>query len=203
MRIIYSILGTIVTVVASCLGLYHFLDVFYFSTFRSQDNFYLILDILIVVFIVLPMVAILLLLFYFRSFDKVNVRGIAVGGVIGYLLYTLLDTYISGIVPSIHPYLNYVMLLSIIVGYIVVKREFNDFKIVYIGIGSAIGWLLGYAAVIVMRAIQNSLTSYFYFDTFETSLVLGMIALSAVVGWLLSTNKKKVDALPETQQPSH
>ncbi|MBD8499727.1 hypothetical protein [Paenibacillus arenosi] len=203
MKIIYSILGSIVTVVASNLGLFHVLDVFYFSTFRSPDGFFPTLQSVVVAFTALLVLAILLLLFYFKSFDKVNVRGIAVGGAIGYLLYTLLDTYISADVPSINPYLNYIMLLSIIVGYIVVKREFNDFKIVYIGIGSAIGWLLGYATVIVMRAIQNSLISYFYFDTFETSLVLGVIAVSAIVGWLLSTNKKKVDSLPETQQPSH
>ncbi|TVX93479.1 hypothetical protein [Paenibacillus agilis] len=194
MRSLYAMLGSVVTIIASYLVVYILIGIFYFSKFSPQETFspgFLVYATGIIAF---PVLTILVSIIYFKWYGNINVRGIAVGGVLGLWLYTLVNEYLFRFVPYsafIQIMLDCIPLLLIIIGYKFVTHKLSDNKVKFTLLGMAIGWVVTYAAVIGMRAAQNSLTSYFHFDTFEKSIVLGVIAISGVAGWLLSKNTKK------------
>ncbi|MCR8842344.1 hypothetical protein NQ117_01470 [Paenibacillus sp. SC116] len=193
MRSLYAMLGSLVTVVASYLVALILLDNFYFSTSTPQDSFALSFLVYSIGMIAFPILTILVSIFYFKYDEMINVRGIAVGGVFGVWLYMLLDEHITIFVPYssfIQKLLSLLPLLFIIVGYKVITRKLADNKVKYVLLGTVIGFIVSYVTVIGMRAAQNSLTSYFYFDTFEISIVLGAIAVSGVLGWFLARENK-------------
>lgn len=81
----------------------------------------------------------------------------------------------------INRYMNIFTLIFIVLGYLLLRRKpsWLHFNGVLLGIIS--GYVISYGFVILLRLINNSLTSYFYFDHLE----LGIVIVGAVAGLIV------------------
>ncbi|OMC69048.1 hypothetical protein BK126_14795 [Paenibacillus sp. FSL H7-0326] len=184
MKIIYSLLGGIVTAVALYLCAYQLMDVFYYSSLpdRGPGSFPGLSAALAGIYL-FPVVMLVIFILFLIVYNKINIRGIWLGGAAGLWLYSLLMT----LAPS--QVFNYLPIIAIISGYILIQSTLSDRVLNWTLFGAACSWLVTYLVIIGGRAVQNTLTSYFYFSPSQQIVVLAGILVLGIVGWLIGMNK--------------
>ncbi|WP_221567098.1 hypothetical protein [Alkalihalobacillus sp. TS-13] len=142
-----------------------------------------------------PIIIIILLFVYYYKFESWNVRGLLFGAVIGLWLVKILEVW------NLPYYINVIPTFSMVIGYFFVRRTNAWLYINGFTIGTVFGFVIAYIMVIVLRWVNNSLTSYFYFSPSEQSLLLITILLTAIIGNLIEKKLKNMkNSLSEIKQ---
>lgn len=192
MKIVYSLLGSLFGV----LGLYvvagYIIDFSYFKNLpESGPGSFPGLPILLNGIVLFPVISLIFFALFFIFYNKLNVRGIAFGGMAGFWIFSLLSVFSYSALYSFLPF------ILIIAGYVVIKRAYPDQPWNGILWGALGGLLVSYHMVIVGRALNNTLTSYFNFSDFEKLFVLIGILIFGIAGCLIGKkSSKKVEASP-------
>lgn len=186
MKIIYSLLGSIVTALALYLCVYQLMDVFYYSSLPDAGpGIFPGLSAVLAGIYLFPAVTLVIFILFVIIYNKINIRGIWFGGAAGLWLYSLLMT----LAPS--QVFNYLPIIAIIAGYILIQTTLSDRVLNWTLLGAACGWLVTYLIIIGGRALQNTLTSYFNFSPSQQIVVLAGILVLGIVGWLIGMRKSR------------
>ncbi|MBD8499730.1 hypothetical protein [Paenibacillus arenosi] len=196
MRSLYSILGSIVSIIASYLVVNFLLEIFYISKFSPSEVGMARLGAYLYAILAFPLLTIAVSVKFFKTYGKLNVRGIAFGGVFGFWLYTLVNNQLfipySPYSSIIQIVIDCIPLLCILIGIKAVPQKLSDYKLKYTMLGMGVGCMLSYIIVFSMRAVNNTFTGYIsLFRSSEIPLVLGVIAVSGIAGWFLSEGMRK------------
>lgn len=188
MKIIYSLVGSITLALAFILAAFNLLGltVFLEATGSWQDNPLSELAYIIYGVTAFPIVTLSLFLLFIWLYHKLNIRGIAIAGGVGTWLFFGIHIYWADMTK----YVMWIPLLLIIAGYFLIKREYKDYKLRYLLFGMIFGWGISYLTVLGKRLFQNTLTSYFNFNSAEEKYVIIMIAILGITGWLFGKYSK-------------
>ncbi|SFS61732.1 hypothetical protein [Paenibacillus sp. 453mf] len=187
MKIIYSLLGSIVTALALYLCVYQLMDVFYYNSQPDAGpGSFPGLSATLAGIYLFPAVTLVIFILFLFVYNKMNVRGIVFGGIAGLWLYSLLMT----LAPS--QVIKYLPIIAIIAGFILIKPRMSDRVLNWTLLGAACGWLVTYLIIIGGRAFQNTHTSYFNFSPSQQIVVLAGILVLGIVGWLIGIKKSRV-----------
>lgn len=129
---------------------------------------------------IVTLVIIFILIIVFRVFyEKLNVPLILFSSFFSLWLFQLFmlsrPFYTIG-------YSYFLPLILFVLAYLFIKRKNDWLSINGFTIGTILGLLLSYGAVILWRKIDNTLTSFFWFDNIEKTLVLIVTFLGAWIG---------------------
>ncbi|MGF9696136.1 hypothetical protein [Paenibacillus sp. MABNR03] len=184
MKMVYSLLGSIITVLALYLFAIPLINIFYIGTLPDEGpGIFPGLRIFLSSLIVLPVLILLFFGLYIIFYKKMNLQGLIYGGIIGLWLFSVLME-LSPL--SIYYYLP---LIATVACYFLVKPSRSDQVLNWTLLGTIFGWIITYLLVIVIRAVQNSLTSYFNFDPSQKILVFVGILLFGISGWFIGKRR--------------
>lgn len=189
MRFLNSVIAAALTGTLGYLGVMFVSSFFWDSSPGSMDGFgFLILSFPLYLFI-----TILLIFVFFFLYNRINVHGMVFGGVIGILVTELIRIGLETIpfqhLSYYYEYRFVLILMMMVAGLILVKKTSKWYHHNGFILGSITGLVLSYSVVILMRAINNSLTSYFYLDSLESFLLLSGTTIGAIIGNLLGQKR--------------
>lgn len=129
--------------------------------------------------IMVPIITFILIIVFHFFYKKLNVPIILFSGVFSLWLFQLFGVFGAFYVMQ---YSSILPLLFFILGYLLIKRKNVWLYINGFTIGTILGLLSSYGAVILWRKMDNTLTSFFWFDNTEKTLVLVATFLGAWIG---------------------
>ncbi|MDQ0427197.1 hypothetical protein QOZ98_000022 [Planomicrobium stackebrandtii] len=130
----------------------------------------------------------LLFIIFLIFYKRLNMLGLLLGAGFGFWLVRLLQLLNQWIRPysgnsdSLYVYLNVLVFVCMLVGLFFIKHDTKRFSLAGTVAGAASGLLLSYGAVIVYRWVDNTLTSFLYFDLLETTVVIFGILVFTLIG---------------------
>lgn len=139
--------------------------------------------------IIIPLIIIILTIVFRIFYKKLNVPFILFSGVFSLWVFQFVMLFISW---SATAYIFIIPIILFPLTYLFIKRKNTWLYINGFTIGTLVGWLLSYGAVILWRKFTNTLTSFFWFDAEQKLLLLITILLGAWIGIYLE-KKRKVD----------
>lgn len=151
------------------------------------------LSYLIITIPIFLLLTFLLVLVFFIFYHRMNMHGMVFGGVAG-LLFTQLILVVLELIPfspeSVLPYIinyyrNYrfiLIILAMVTGLIFIKKSTKWLHLNGFVLGSMVGLIVSYSFILILRKLNNTLTSYFYLDATEMSVVVAMAILGSIVG---------------------
>lgn len=138
-------------------------------------------------FLAVPIITLILIIIFHIFYEKLNVPIILFSGVFSLWLFQLFMAL--GIFYGME-YIYILPIIFFILGYLLVKRKNAWLYINGFTIGTILGLLSSYSAVILWRKIDNTLTSFFWFDDKEKILVLVVTFLGAWIGNSIEKKRK-------------
>ncbi|ANU23370.1 hypothetical protein [Planococcus donghaensis] len=144
----------------------------------------------LLVFLIYSELLLMLLLFiiFIVFYERLNMFGLLLGAGFGFWLVHLLKLFVqwTGTNPSyselLYVYPNIIAFFCMLTGFFFIKHDTKRFSLAGTVAGAAFGILISYGAVIVYRWMDNTLTSFLYFDLKETTAVMIGISIFAFVG---------------------
>ncbi|MCM3784516.1 hypothetical protein M3231_16150 [Neobacillus mesonae] len=186
MKLVFSLIGSIMTILGLYLFSYNWFSGNYISNPTNENpGSFPNASYFITGFYIFPLLCLVFFILYMIFYKKINIRGIVLSGMVGFWLFSLLTTISSS------PIYYYLPLIVIVLGAFLVRFKGSGQAMNWTLAGTAAGWLIAYLIVIALRAIQNSLTSYFYFDPSQKIFVLAMILVFGIAGWLIGRKKNQ------------
>ncbi|AIY05698.1 hypothetical protein Plano_1733 [Planococcus sp. PAMC 21323] len=151
------------------------------------------------VFLIYSELLLMLLLFiiFIVSYERLNMFGLILGAGFGFWLVHLLELFVqwTGANPSyselLYAYPNIIAFFCMLIGFFFIKHDTKRFSLVGTVAGAASGLLISYGAVIVYRWVDNTLTSFLYFDLIETIVVVFGILIFALIGNIIGKKNQQ------------
>ena len=185
--ILTGIIGFLATM--TCIGMYF--EFLTNATYEFPDGLFILFTALLV----FPILTIILAVFFFIKYNRINMTGIIFAGITGLWLIRAINeivpwmSYSKGIGDMFNTsylsYLNILLVLFWILGYLFVHPTSKWIHINGFLLGAFSSLVLSYVVVIILRGLNNSLTSFFHFNFQETLFVLLCIFAGTIIGnWI-------------------
>ncbi|WP_142826298.1 hypothetical protein [Planococcus soli] len=159
-------------------------------------------DVLLLLIYSSVFLVLLLFIVFLIFYKRLNMLGLLLGAGFGFWLvrfFQLLNQWIwqySGYSEPLYVYLNVLVFVCMLVGLFFIKYDTKRFSLAGTVAGAAGGLLFSYGAVIVYRWVDNTLTSFLYFDLIETTVVILGVPIFAFTGnWAVKKYGSKGTAL--------
>ncbi|MEQ6353329.1 hypothetical protein ABNX05_01725 [Lysinibacillus sp. M3] len=197
MKIFLNVTSYLATAIAAVLASFSLAEIYHFNS-DDQYRYYQI-----GIYLMSPITVIISFIICYFLIKKITIKPIIFGTLIGFWLikvipmvnfsyhYRLDEDYILNI--FIRNTIDYYILLlpSILVflSHFLLKKYNNWLHISGFTLGATISFFSTYAIVLYMRHVNNSLTSYHYFDNNELMIVLVGTAIFTILGNIIGLKK--------------
>lgn len=192
MRFLISAVAAAMAAVSICMGIYG-VYAFYLNEIAQMlppeaGSFAPSFGLLIIFIYSGLLLALLLFIIFLIFYRRLNLLGLLLGVGFGFWLIRLLQLLnewirsFSGYSEWLYVYLNVIAFIFMLAGFFFIKRDTKRFSLAGTVAGAASGLLFSYGAVIVYRWLDNTLTSFLYFDLIETTVVVLGILIFALIG---------------------
>ncbi|OJH19174.1 hypothetical protein [Bacillus obstructivus] len=147
-----------------------------------------------------PVLMILFLIVFYRLYKRINMKGLLFGVITGLWLREVLEViqgffYQSDQLKNTIRIINspYLLLIIIMLSLIFVRTSYKWLNLNSFTITATTGFVFSYIIVLLLRKINNSLTSYFYFNSDEILIVVLSVFITSVLGIIIGKkNEKKI-----------
>lgn len=158
------------------------------------------LGFIILLVILTPVLMILFLIVFYRFYERINMKGLLFGVITGLWLREVLEViqgffYLSDQLNNTIRVINspYLLLMIIILSLIFVRTSYKWLNLNSFTIGATTGFVFSYIIVLLLRKINNSLTSYFHFNSGEILIVVLSVLITSILGIIFGKmNEKKI-----------
>ncbi|OXS68527.1 hypothetical protein B1B04_20605 [Lysinibacillus sp. KCTC 33748] len=205
MKLFLNVTTYLVTAIAAVLAFYS-LAVIYYELSGSGSGFEMDLQYLLGILFMVPITVIISFIICYFLTKKITCKPILFGTIIGFWLIKVIeivnDSYNSYHYQSDEDYIPnffisntidfYILLLPTILVFLshfLLKKYNNWLHISGFTLGATISFFTTYAIVLFMRHVNNSLTSYHYFDNKELMIVLVGTAIITILGNIIGLKK--------------
>ncbi|KMY30829.1 hypothetical protein ACZ11_14435 [Lysinibacillus xylanilyticus] len=200
MKLFLNVTTYLVTAIAAFLAFFS-LAVIYHDLSGNDNEFYQ-LDIIFMS----PITVIVSFIICYFLIKKITIKPILLGTLIGFWLIKVIqivnDSYNSYHYKSNEDYIQnifirntvdlYIPLMSILLVFLshfLLKKYNNWLHISGFTLGATIGFFTSYATVLFIRFVNNSLTSYHYFNNKELMIVIVGTAIFTILGSIIGLKK--------------
>lgn len=201
MKLFLNVTSYLVTAIAAVLASFSLADIYHDFNGNDEFRFYQIN-----IFLMSPITVIVSFFICYFLIKKITIKPIIIGTLIGFWLIKVIpmvifsyksyhyrsdENYIPNIFISniIDHYIQLLPTILVILSHFLLKKYNNWLHISGFTLGATISFFTTYAIVLYMRHVNNSLTSYQYFDNKELMIVIVGTAIFSILGNIIGFKK--------------